>query len=39
MNVGVSTSNLKYSLSPIAKEYREGKLKRTLNRELKELET
>ena len=34
-----STSNLKYYLSQIANKYREGKLKRTLNRELKDLET
>lgn len=32
------TSNAKYVVSPIAKEYREGTLKRTLNRESKELE-
>ena len=30
--MGVSTSNIKYVLSPIVNEYREGKLKRTLNR-------
>ncbi len=34
-----STSNSKYVLSPIANEYREGKFKRTLNRESKEPET
>ena len=39
VNAGVSTSNLKYFLSPIAKEYSDGKLKKTLNRELKESET
>ena len=38
-NLGISISNFKYSLSPIAKEYREGKLKRTRERVLKELET
>ena len=32
-------SNAKYYQSPIANEYREGKLKRTRNRELKDLET
>ena len=34
-----STSNPKYVLSPIADKYREGKLKRTLGRELKDPET
>ncbi len=32
------TSKIKYVLSPIAYEYCEGKLKSTLNRELKEPE-
>lgn len=36
---GASTSNPKYVKSPIAHEYREGKLKRTRDRELKEPET
>ena len=34
-----STSNSKYVLSPIAYKYSDGKLKRTLNRELKDSET
>ena len=34
-----STSNPKYVQSPIANEYSDGKLKRTLDRELKEPET
>ena len=33
------TPNSKYVLSPIANKYREGKLKRTLNRESKDPET
>lgn len=32
-------SNLKYYLRPIENKYSDGKLKRTPNRELKELET
>jgi hypothetical protein len=36
---GASTSNAKYVDSPIVYQYREGKLKRTHNRELKEPET
>ena len=34
-----STSNSKYVSSPIAYKYSDGKLKRTLNRELKDSET
>ena len=34
-----STSNSKYVLSPIAYKYSDGKLKRTLDRELKDSET
>ena len=34
-----STSNFKYMMSPIENKYREGKLKSTLDRELKALET
>ena len=34
-----STSNLKYFSRPIEQKYREGKLKRTLDRESKDLET
>jgi hypothetical protein len=37
--MGDINSNPKYFLSPIAYKYREGKLKRTLDRELKDLET
>ena len=33
------TANPKYFLSPIANEYREGKLKSTLTRELKDLKS
>ena len=33
------TSNLKYTLSPIANKYNDGKLKRTLNRKFKDSET
>jgi hypothetical protein len=36
---GASTPNTKYVLNPIANEYRVGKLKRTLSRDLKEPET
>jgi hypothetical protein len=36
---GASTSNSKHVLSPIANEYREGKFKRSLSRELTEPET
>jgi len=32
------TSKIKYASKPIANKYREGKLKRTLDRELKDLE-
>jgi hypothetical protein len=33
------TANPKYNQSPIAHKYREGKLKSTLNRELKDLKS
>ena len=36
---GTLTSKTKYVSSPIANEYREGKLKRTLDREFKDLKS